>query len=96
MKLKDRLFDFWVLGIWWPIFLARYYRLKNWFLKKIGHELVIALYPNPLLKWPVNRPCFCGSGKKVKMCCLSKIARNIDLKDYIFISKRLREAGVKL
>ena len=28
---------------------------------------------NPLLKYPRNESCFCGSGKKAKRCCLLEI-----------------------
>jgi len=30
---------------------------------------------NPLLNYPRNNPCFCGSGKKFKKCCLVNMPR---------------------
>lgn len=32
---------------------------------------------NPLVKYPVNKGCFCGSGEKAKKCCLPYLARAI-------------------
>lgn len=34
---------------------------------------------NPLLKYPKNLPCFCGSGNKAKSCCLSKISKTVPI-----------------
>lgn len=28
---------------------------------------------NPLLKYPRNKGCFCGSGKKAKACCIPEL-----------------------
>lgn len=30
---------------------------------------------NPTTGWPRNAPCFCGSTKKFKKCCLGKVSR---------------------
>lgn len=30
---------------------------------------------NPWLKWPRNTPCFCGSGRKFKVCCDGSLQR---------------------
>jgi hypothetical protein len=30
--------------------------------------------PNPLLKYPRNEACWCGSGEKAKKCCIPKQA----------------------
>lgn len=44
---------------------------------------------NPLLKYPRNERCYCGSGVKAKMCCLPKVKRVVPkdsaplLKDYV-------------
>lgn len=32
---------------------------------------------NPLSSYPRNDPCFCGSGKKSKKCCLNKIPKAV-------------------
>jgi hypothetical protein len=34
---------------------------------------------NPLLKYPRNIPCFCGSALKAKRCCIPKLKRAIPL-----------------
>ena len=35
---------------------------------------------NPLLKWPRNHVCWCGSGLKAKFCCLPRSSKCISLK----------------
>jgi len=35
---------------------------------------------NPIKQWPPNKKCFCGSLKKFKKCCRSKIPSAIDAK----------------
>ncbi len=32
---------------------------------------------NPLLKYPRNLPCMCGSGFKFKQCCYKKLPRAV-------------------
>jgi uncharacterized protein YecA (UPF0149 family) len=36
-------------------------------------ELIQGETPRVRKNWMKNQPCFCGSGKKVKHCCWSKI-----------------------
>jgi len=45
---------------------------------------------NPLRGYPRNKPCFCGSKKKFKKCCLQKMPDTITKEE----DKKLREAGV--
>lgn len=44
---------------------------------KTGKKVFLAPIPgfqyNPLTKFPRNNPCPCRSGKKFKVCCLSKL-----------------------
>lgn len=35
---------------------------------------------NPFLKYPRNEPCYCGSKKKYKLCCIKTDALAIDSK----------------
>lgn len=94
-KLKYRILDFWVMNIFWPI-RGRYYQVKSHLLGLLGCEMVVPLYPNPLLKWPVNGLCFCGSRKKFKKCCLSEMPRNIDEGKYKVATIALKRSGVVL
>lgn len=36
---------------------------------------------NPLLKFPRNNPCPCGSGKKFKKCCVNNVPVTLPEKD---------------
>jgi hypothetical protein len=46
----------------YPKIKGEKYRRRSWALRE-GYAW------NPLLKWPVNSPCWCGSKKKAKKCC---------------------------
>ncbi len=35
------------------------------------------LVPNPLLKYPRNKPCICQNGKKFKVCHLNQLPRMV-------------------
>lgn len=37
---------------------------------------------NPLLKYPRNEPCYCGSNKKFKKCCLENTSLVIPDQDF--------------
>lgn len=37
--------------------------------------------PNPLLRYPRNAKCFCGSGKKSKACCLPRVSQLVYASD---------------
>ena len=47
--------------------------------REVAEELAFDRKQHPLFKKNRNRnrPCFCGSGKKFKKCCLKKIPENI-------------------
>lgn len=53
---------------------------------------------NPLRSYPPNEPCFCGSDKKSKKCCLPKVPLTCDEKDYENLRKIIRhlDAGGKV
>ena len=36
---------------------------------------------NPLKRFPRNSPCFCGSDKKAKKCCMPNLAPRLFYKD---------------
>ncbi len=36
---------------------------------------------NPMLDYPKMLPCWCGSGKRAKACCLPKMAKEIPVHD---------------
>ena len=57
--------------------------------KCLNGDLKPKLTSNPLLKWPRNFNCVCGSGKKFKKCCLNGLARAITIKDAIELNKKL-------
>jgi len=54
-----------------------------------GVDVAPAIVTNPLLKWPRNFKCVCGSGKKFKSCCLKTLARNVTAADAIKINEKL-------
>lgn len=51
-----------------------------------------ATEPNPLLKYPRNAKCFCGSGKKSKVCCLPRASLSVYSSD----AKIIREVWPEL
>lgn len=61
-------------------------RWKKWIQRNAIKEeeeetrIISSFTRNPLLKYPRNINCFCGSGKKFKVCCFKTIPH--------FISKR--------
>jgi len=73
-----------------------YYLFKNWCMSFFGVTVKVQLYANPLMKWPVNNYCFCGSRNKFKTCCKNEIASKIDSKDLKFIKDRLKQKGINL
>jgi len=42
---------------------------------------------SPLLRYPVNAKCFCGSKLKAKKCCMPKLSRAMDVKDAMQVLK---------
>lgn len=51
-------------------------------LSKAAITLNRGFHWNPLLRYPRNSLCFCGSGIKSKKCCLPKIPMAIPMKEY--------------
>lgn len=50
---------------------------------------------NPLLEWPRNYNCVCGSGKKFKKCCLPQLSSVITIEDAMKINERLDHYRVR-
>jgi len=46
---------------------------------------------NPLLKYPRNDECFCGSKKKAKSCCLPRINPYLPIKEVEKLAKYMNE-----
>jgi uncharacterized protein YchJ len=46
-----------------------------------GLPLSRAKCRNPMLDYPKMLPCWCGSGKASKRCCLPKMAKEIPVRD---------------
>lgn len=47
---------------------------------------------NPLLKYPRNSPCYCGSGRKAKKCCLPSATPYCKKSDAPTLEAIVREA----
>jgi hypothetical protein len=63
-----------------------------WFYKTFFKiKITPSLVSNPLLKWPRNFKCVCGSGKKFKSCHLNALSRQVTIKDAIEINKKLKK-----
>jgi hypothetical protein len=45
------------------------------------HEDQKGMVDNPFSHWPVNWPCFCGSGDKFKKCCSDKMSHHVSSRD---------------
>ena len=41
--------------------------------RRSAYTLKAGWVENPILKWPRNSPCPCGTGKKFKACCLNRM-----------------------
>lgn len=65
--MKDKLKYFWL-----------FLRVKiDKLMTKFGYYPMSTYAENPLLKYPRNTLCFCGSDQKAKACCLPKQPRII-------------------
>lgn len=72
-----------------------YWKIKRFFYKStVQADIAPATVPNPLLKWPRNFNCVCGSGKKFKKCCLNGLASQVTIKDANMINERLAKYRV--
>lgn len=69
-------------------------RTKNFFLSFVGLKSEPVLVPNPLMKWPRNFSCVCGSGRKFKKCHLPDLAKNTTFKDAVQIESKLKKYRV--
>ena len=78
-KLKD---NYLLIRLFWSI--KRFF--YQTFLKT---DIAPAMTSNPLLKWPRNFKCVCGSGKKFKVCHLNDLARKVTIEDAIAINLKL-------
>lgn len=47
-----------------PVMTFKPQKPKDGYVPQIGNKW------NPILKYPKNESCYCGSGKKFKKCCL--------------------------
>lgn len=66
-----------------------YWRVKRFAYSLFKIDITPTSVPNPLLKWPRNFNCVCGSGKKFKKCCLNGLAKQVTIKDANAINKKL-------
>lgn len=68
--------------------------IKRYFVKTMSNSKLSVqpgLVKNPLLEWPRNYRCVCGSGKKFKKCHLNGLQKNITIEDANKINKRLNQ-----
>lgn len=64
-------------------------RIKKFFLGLIGVRKEPRFTSNPLLEWPRNYLCICGSGKKFKYCCLHTLSTKVTIEDARKINLKL-------
>lgn len=57
----------------------------------IGADISPVLTKNPLLNWPRNFNCVCGSGIKFKKCCLNGLSRQVTIEDAKRINEKLEK-----
>lgn len=96
-RLKNPLVRAWVHGLVLP-----YRRLKLWMAAKLAkrREAGAPTKPapgwvwNPLLRYPRNRACYCGSGVKFKKCHYSREVRVVQVEKANFLEGYLQAAGV--
>ncbi len=50
---------------------------------------------NPLLGYPRNFPCHCGSQKKFKHCCVNTMSPTVTKQQAITFNKYLKDIGAK-
>lgn len=46
---------------------------------------------NPMMSYPVNHPCFCGSGAKFKLCCKKGLTPYIKTDKVAFVKKEMAD-----
>lgn len=74
-------------------------RFLTWWTGRKHDFLAQVTVPNPMLRWPRNTVCFCGSGRKFKKCHMHKVPSMIlrsEANEFIeimqFAEQRFREA----
>ena len=76
-------------------------RIRRWIRLQLVKRGYLKVWPNPLLRYPRNLPCWCGSGRKAKVCCLFKQPRSVPaetaamLEKYMIHVKLANTQGVK-
>lgn len=55
----------------------------------VGWKPKDGLVWSPLRRWPVNEPCYCGSGRKAKKCCLPTAPATMEAKDAAIFEKAM-------
>lgn len=70
-----------------PIILTMKLKAKfKWWWWRFKHAIGLLVYvENPLLKYPRNLPCWCGSSHKAKSCCLPKQAPVVDFEQGVVL-----------
>lgn len=72
---------------------------QGYTLKKIdgntGMTKDLGLAWNPLLGYPRNFPCHCGSQKKFKHCCVNTMSPTVTKQQAITFNKYLKDIGAK-
>ena len=71
----------WLFRIKWEI------KRVLWFC--VGLDIEPSLVKNPLLDWPRNYLCVCGSGSKFKKCCLNDLQTRITINDAVIVNNKL-------
>ena len=76
---------------YWHKFWEKFWlTFDNFTASKLGwvrHRAKLSYAVNPLMKFPRNENCFCGSQKKAKRCCLGKLPKTVPLQQAIQLSK---------
>lgn len=80
---------------WWhfnvKVFLAK------WLMKTFGYVpwfLRTEFAKNPLLKYPRNIKCWCGSHKKAKFCCLPQQAKVCRVENVKFLTQYMKAVEI--
>jgi uncharacterized protein YecA (UPF0149 family) len=60
-------------------------RIRRWVRRWMILHWNIGLHPNPLQRFPRNQPCWCGSGRKAKACCLPKTPQYVPEREAQFL-----------
>jgi hypothetical protein len=100
-----RLKKFWIQLKLLPLRFKVFYGQTLMRFGIVPAALIRDFQPNPMLKYPRNENCWCGSYKKAKHCCLPKQAPVMPadmvpkLKSFInqvLLMQRSNDKGIKL